>query len=319
MNTGFKIFLKILGGLLGTVAGIIILLCLAITIFFHAKFTEFYSIKKNIAPNPGLWANFVPQGITFNDDENYFATCGYMKDSTASRLYTIDKKTKKIKMYKLTSNGEDYAGHTGGLQYTNGQFYIASEQEGVFIFDADFDKKSKKVEIGLPTKVENNSSFVFSDDEFLYVGEFAHVPEYPCIHGITFKGKTNTAVMSKYKIGDLSKPLAIYSIPDEVQGVGVTKDGDMIFSRSWGITFAKYDAYSVNSIEETGMSFDGIPVFFLGEPDKSVDSSFFTEDIDIIGDEIVSMTEAAANKYWIGKFYFDYSIFKMKIDRFFSR
>ncbi len=59
---------------------------------------------------------------------------------------------------------------------------------------------------------------------------------------------------------------------------------------------------------------DGAPVYFLTQPSKVIPSIFFTEDIDVIGDKMISMTEASGNKYHVGKFIFDYYIFSFNLN-----
>lgn len=311
MKKVFRICGITLCSVAGGAAALLLLLAVFLSVGARVKYHEFYSLMKKEARNPGLWDNYIPQGITFNDDENYYATCGYMKDGSASRIYTVDKDTGKREVYALTSGGEPFTGHTGGLQYAGGNFYLASEQQGVFRFSADKLDGSGSAEIGPCIKVNNNSSFIFADDDFIYVGEFAHVPAYPCEHEVTFGGKTNTAILTKYSHGDLETPVAVYSIPDEVQGVALTPGGSMIFSRSWGLDFASYDVYKPGSVHATEMRMDGAPVYFLGEPDRVLKSILFTEDVDLADGRLISMTEAAANKYYVGKFIFDYSIFSI--------
>ncbi|MCR4790469.1 MAG: hypothetical protein K5839_05265 [Treponemataceae bacterium] len=312
MKKFFKIFGIILASIVGFAAVLLLLLVIGLNAGAHIKFKEFYSVKENIAKNPGLWDNFVPQGLTYNDDMNYYASCGYMKDGSTSRIYTVKNK-KEIKMYELTSEGKPYTGHTGGLQYVNGIFYLASEGEGLFTFSSQEVNESSSIEIGSPVKVNNNSSFCFADQDYVYVGEFAHVPVYPCDHNTSFQGQEHTAIMAKYKHGEFDKPEAVYAIPDEVQGVGISDKGTMIFSRSWGVTFASYDIYKTDKIVDTGMKLDGAPLYFLTQASHVIDSPYFTEDIDIVDGKLISMTEAAANKYYIGKFIFDFNIFAFNL------
>ncbi|MBQ0003397.1 MAG: hypothetical protein KBT21_07645 [Treponema sp.] len=306
---------KIIGIVLkviGVIAAILVLMTVVFSIVAHVKYSKFYSLRTKEAKNPGMWDDYVPQGITYIDGQDYYVTCGYMKDHSASRIYTVKDKN-KIKRYRLISGAKDFCGHTGGLQYSNGMFYLASEGEGVYKFSAD-QLENNVIEIGTVTKVNNNSSFCFSDDKFLYVGEYAHSPKYKCNHTFTFNGKTNTAIMSKYDLSDLTKPVAVYSIPDEVQGVGVTCDGDMIFSRSWALSFSSYDTYKQEDIVKTDFTMDNAPVYFLSEPSSSLQTILFSEDVDLAGDKLISMTEAGANMYYIGKFIFDFDIYSFNIN-----
>ena len=316
-----KIFFKKLGIVLASIIGVIAVIIIIANITVHITHHDFYKLKTNIASNPGVLDNYVPQGIAFNTDENYYATCGYMKKHEPSRIYTVNKDTKVQTIYELTSDGEPWNGHTGGLSYSNGKFYLASEKDGVFVFDASLlennTKKSKQIktlEIGKPVIVNNNSSFCSTDDKYLYVGEFAHVPAYPCVHDVTYNGKTNTAIMTKYALNNLSKPLAVYSIPDDVQGCVFTDDGYAITSKSWALTYAAYDVYSPETIVKTDLTMDGAPVYFFTEYSKRISSIFFTEDVAIVGDKMITMTEGGANKYYTGKFLNDYGIYQFNLE-----
>ena len=313
-----KIIGIIAASILGFVLVVLFLIRGVLLIGSHARYGEFYKLMTREVGNPGLWADYVPQGMTFNDDEGYYASCGYMKDGSQSRIYTVTKtgRSKKGKhaFYQLTSEGKPWSGHTGGLQYSNGNFYIASEQDGVFCFPASQLGSDGTAEIGPAIKVNNNSSFVFADEKFIYVGEFAHVPQYPCVHNFSNGEIEHTAIMSKYRYGDFEHPVAVFSIPDEVQGVGVTENGTMIVSRSWGIDFASYDVYKTDRIVPTEYTMDGAPVYFFAEPTHQIASTYFSEDIDIANGKLISMTEGAANKYYIGKFIFDYFIFSFNVE-----
>ena len=316
MKKAGKIIGIAIGSIFAAIAGIIILLVLTLTIGAHIKYGEFYKLTTKEAKNPGLWDNYIPQGLTYNDDENYYASCGYMKDNSASIIYTVDKKTKKQHMYLLTSEGEPFLGHTGGLQYSKGNFYLASEKDGVFKFPSSAFDGSNSIEIGKAIKVNNNSSFIFADESFIYVGEFANNTAYPCDHPFSFNGIEHTAIMSKYNYDDFENPVAIYALPDAVQGVVVTENSSIYLSRSWGLSFASYDLYKSSQIVKTDETMDGAPVYFLTEASKIIPSIFFTEDMDIIDDRIISFTEAAGNKYYIGKFIFDFNIFSFKTEDF---
>ena len=201
----FKFFCVLVGFLLA----LVLLVLLGLNLFKFGYYNEYFSLLSKEAKNPGLSENFVPQGITHCD--NLFVTVGYMADDTNSRIYTVDYITGEVKHFPLISDGRSFVGHTGGIQYSNGYFYLANEGNSLYKFTAAsvYQKNGTKIEIGLPIKLNSNTSFVYGKENFLYVGEFHKNPEYPCTNEISYNGQTHYAIVEKYDISDLSKPLAV--------------------------------------------------------------------------------------------------------------
>lgn len=308
MKKGFRITLRILA----VFAAVVILGTLIANIVRRFQYTDYYKIMNRVSKNPGMNSGFVSQGVTYNDDEDYYVTLGYMKNGSASRVYKIDSK-KRVTYYTLTSEGKDFTGHTGGIQYFNGKFYIANESDGIYQFPSSaLLKKSETIEIGKPAKVNNNSSFIFADDDYLYVGEFNNDKAYKTNNSITYKDTTQNAIVSKYKGNNFSKPVAVYSIPNEIQGFAITPSGKIVLSRSWGLSSSDFFIY--NSPEKTNLKYDGAPVYFLDNCITDLKAPFFSEDLDIANGKIIYLSESACNKYIVGKFYFDYYIYSLDID-----
>ena len=316
MKKILKIIAKVLGGIIG---GVFCLLFIAWISFFISKyfiFSDYYSIRSKVARNPGMNNGYVPQGCTYNDDEDYYITAGYMKDESASRIYKVDKKNRKITYYSLSSNGQDFLGHTGGIQYAKGYFYIANESDGLYKFSASLLKDNKTVEIGSPIQVNNHSSFVFSDDTYLYVGEFNNDKGYPCYNEIQYNGKTQRAIVTKYALDNFEKALEIYSIPNEIQGFAVTPSEKIVLSRSWALYKSDYFIFEPEDLIDTKQTYDGAKVYFLDRENcsKSFKALPMSEDLDYADGKVLCMSECACNKYILGKFYFDFFIYGLKID-----
>ena len=294
--------------LVGFVLALVLLVLLGLNLFKFGYYNEYFSLLSKEAKNPGLSENFVPQGITHCD--NLFVTVGYMADDTNSRIYTVDYITGEVKHFPLISDGRSFVGHTGGIQYSNGYFYLANEGNSLYKFTAAsvYQKNGTKIEIGLPIKLNSNTSFVFGKENFLYVGEFHKNPEYPCTNEISYNGQTHYAIVEKYDISDLSKPLAVYSIPELVQGFCVKSDGTIVLSTSWSVNSSKFYIYEPEKIVKTGTSYNGADLYFLTEPSKTVKAPAMSEDLDIISiqnhEKVITMFESACNKYVFGKFFF---------------
>lgn len=282
---------------------------LGLNLFKFIYYNDYFSHLSKESKNPGLSDNFVPQGITRCD--NLFVTVGYMSDNTNSRIYTVDFETGEIKYFPLISDGRIFTGHTGGIQYLDGYFYLANEGTGLFKFTAAaiFQKSETKIEIGNPIKLNSNTSFVYGKDGYLYVGEFHKEVDYPCTNEITFDGKTHYAIVEKYHISDLTKPLTVYSIPGLVQGFCVKNDGTIVLSTSWGVNSSNFYIYESDKIVKTGTTYNDAELFFLTEASKTIKAPAMSEDLDIVKDtqnkeKVLTMFESASNKYMFGKFFF---------------
>ena len=131
---------------------IIITILSSLNIIKYPLYKDYYSNLTKLCKNPGLNEDYIPQGITFFD--NKIITVGYMKNQTNSRIYVIDSKTNEEKHFKLISNGKDFLGHTGGIQYLNGFLYLADEGTGIYKIPINSLNKnsSTTIDIGTPTK-----------------------------------------------------------------------------------------------------------------------------------------------------------------------
>lgn len=318
--------LKKAGKIIGIIIGGIVALALAVILLFvivknigkHFVYKEYYSIYEKEGHIPGLNAGFVPQGFTYNTDSNTFIIAGYMGNGKPSRIYVTQPKSRKSVHFEMTSGGQPFFGHTGGIQYCDGKLYLANEGIGVFEFDASLADKSNasgKVEIGQPISVNNHSSFVFSDDKYIYVGEFNNSKEYTCENVITFNGVTHKAIVSKYAKGNLGKPLAVYSIPDLAQGVCFTADGTMMISTSYGVNPSHFLIYKPDAVIDTKQTYDGAPLFFADVPSKDLMAPQMSEDLDLVDGKPATVTESACNKYFFGKLYFANKIYSMDIGK----
>jgi hypothetical protein len=280
-----------------------------LNILKYTVYKDYFLNLTQICENPGSNDDYIPQGITHF--ENKFITVGYMKNHSNSRIYVIDSVTNKKKYFTLLSNGNDFFGHTGGIQYLNGFLYLADEGTGLYKFPVEnIDKISgSKIDIGSPIKLNTNTSFVFGKDEYLYVGEFHKSIDYECKNLIEHNGKTNYAIVEKYNVNDFTKPVEIYSIPEQIQGFCIKDDGTIILSSSWSINSSKLYVYEPESVIKTRQSYNNSEVFFLDEPTKTIKAPAMSEDLDIIvsksgKSKVITMFESSSNKYFYGKFFF---------------
>lgn len=304
-----KKVIKFIGKILMfTIIALVALVLLTLIGLNVAKFfiySDYYSMKTNVCKNPGLNDDFVCQGIAVSEDDRVILVCGYMKDKSNSRIYVTDFESNSYYV-ELTREGEKYTGHAGGLAISNGTVYIANAKK-IYSFslgDVLAANNGDVIDIGGGTKVNTNASFVYTDDEYLYVGEFHDGGSY-VIEGHeneTAEG-THYAICTKYALADMTTPVAVYTLRNNVQGICFTPDGKVVLSTSYGLTDTIYYVYNLDEATDSGETFDGAPVYYLDKLEKDIHGPAMGEDLDYYDGKIITLTESASNKYIFGKLF----------------
>lgn len=306
---------KILAIIIGA---IIILLLLTVGVLSIAKFpiySDYYSVSDSLCKNPGLDDGFVCQGIAAVDDEDLIIVSGYMADKSASRIYVTTLENESYYV-TLNRNGEAYTGHAGGISTSSGKVFIANGNK-IYTFPLDSLLNAEcgdDINIGEGHKVNNKASFLFCDDEYLYVGSFfdkstTRVDE----HIFDTEEGEHYAICSQYKIDDLSAPVKVYSIRDYVQGICFTPSGKVIMSTSHGLTSSVYYVYNLDEATETDKTLDGAPVYYLDKLDYEISGPAMAEGLDLYDGKVITLTESASNKYFFGKLFFARNITTLDI------
>ena len=314
-----KIFIIAGKSALFTIFGAIALVLLVIIGLNIAKFfiyNEYYSIKTNVCKNPGLNDGFVCQGIAVSEENGVILVCGYMKDKSNSRIYVTDYDSNSYYV-ELTRDGEKYTGHAGGLAITGDTVYIANAKK-IYSFPLQNVLSANNgdiVDIGSGTKVNTNASFVYTDEEYLYVGEFHDGGKYVIENheNETAEG-THFAICTKYALNDLETPVAVYTLRNNVQGICFTPKGKVVMSTSYGLTDTVYYIYDLNSVTDSGVTFDGAPVYYLDNLEKEIHGPAMGEDLDYYDGKIITLTESASTKYIFGKLFGATKIVGLDID-----
>ena len=271
----------------------------------YAIYNEYYSITTEVCKNPGLNEGAVPQGVAVSEDEGLILTTAYMTDKSASRIYLTNSKNES-RCILLMQNGKPFLGHVGGISLSGNLAYIANDHR-IYPIDLDDIKTKDKIEIGEGILVNNQASFTFADSNYLYVGEFHYGP-YVCENKID----DNNAIVTKYSLADLTKPLAIYSVGDKVQGFCMKPDGTIILSTSWSVSDSKLYVYEKDRIVLSG-EYDGVPLYKLKNPTKVIKAPAMTEDLSYANGKVYTLFESACNKYIFGKLFFAFEIVGMEI------
>lgn len=298
-------------------AAVLALVTLATSIFNIVKFaiySEYYSIKENVAINPGLYDGFVCQGICAVDDTDKILVSGYMKNKSPSRIYVTDTDDNSY-FVTLSKAGDSFTGHAGGISMNGDTVYIANGSRLYFfplssVLDA---KEGDVVEIGEGVKVNNSASFCYADEHYVYVGEFHDGGKYVTDHKYDTAEGTHYAIVSRYTHDDLEHPDKIYSIRDRVQGICFTPDGKVILSTSYGLTDSHYYVYSDADAKDSGETLDGAPVYYLDNCLRDVKGPAMAEGLDYKSGRIITLTESASDKYIFGKLFFANKIVALEI------
>ena len=315
-----KKILKFIGKLIMfVIIGILALILVTIiglNIAKHFIYSDYYSIKNDICKNPGLNDGFVCQGIAVSEENNVILVCGYMKDKTNSRIYVTDFDSNSYYV-ELTRGGEKYTGHAGGLAITGDTVYIANAKK-IYSFPLLSVLSASNgdiVDIGSGTKVNTNASFVYTDEEYLYVGEFHDGGKYVIEnHEHETAEGTHYAICTKYALSNLETPIAVYTLRNNVQGICFTPNGKVVLSTSYGLTDTIYYVYDLDSAADSGLAFDGAPVYYLDDLEKEIHGPAMGEDLDYFNGRIITLTESASQKYIFGKFFGATKIVGLKID-----
>lgn len=297
---------KIIAIVLASILALFVLVIGGLNLAKFALYSEYYSEKTNLCKNPGLNDGFVCQGIAVVDGEDLILVSGYMKDGSPSRVYVTDMDNRSYYV-ELFNDGESYTGHAGGISTTGDTVYIANGGR-IFSFplasvlDAD---QGDDVNIGQGIEVNNRASFLYGDDQYLYVGSFYN-EKYEKVDEHIFETAEGThyAICTKYAIGDLTTPLAVYSIRDQVQGICFTPDGDVVMSTSYSLADSHYYVYDLEDAVDSGKTLDGAPVYYLDSLEDEIKGPAMAEALDYYQGEVITLTESASTKYIFGKLFF---------------
>lgn len=296
------------------VAIVLFLAWIALLTYGKVAFAEALSLRTTITRNPGLADGLVPQGLTWHQPGKVFLTAGYMADGSPSRIYWIDPATEESGFYPLTSGGQPFYGHTGGLQFAGGFLYLADDGSGLYRFSGQLPASGSSMEIGQPIQLHCNASFVHASGGYIYVGEFNNDREYACTNNFSYNNTYHSAIIAKYRPGSFGNPVAVYSIPNEIQGMVILTDGTLVLSQSYGLSPSRFHLYPPAGQLKTGRTMHGTEVIFLGEPERTVEAPPMSEDLDLYQGQLVYLTEAASKKYRFGNLYLDRKIYSLRFD-----
>lgn len=305
---GAKIAIIVTGSIVGALA----LTWAGANILKYPIYADYWSRQHDLYEIPGLSEGKVPQGCAYDKNKKVVYTTSYSNEG--AYIYVVGDNGTIA--HPLKSNGERFKGHAGGISTSGNYAFIANDDRIYTVKTSELnDKELEYIDIGEGIKVNNQASFTFANDTYLWVGEFNNSKEYVTNHPVG----NNKAIITKYDVQDFyfgssnPTPLEIISITDEVQGCAFF-DNTMVLSTSWGLNTSKFLVYDTHDFEETFEVIDGLNVKKTTKDPQVINAPLMMEDLDVYDDgTIITLTESACNKYIIGKFLFYTKIVTVKI------
>ena len=299
--------------ILGSVA--ILLFVTLMVYFFGAKYPEFNQVSAKEFEIPGLETSFVPQGLDYDSTSDKFVVCGYMGDGSASRIYIVDAKTGIAEKYvTLTTDLQDYTGHAGGIAIDYPYAFICGDG---FLYRFNYEnllltENGGKLEVMDSFETHNGADSVCIIDGKLVVVEFYREEDYETnpAHKISIGNETHRAISFVYEIDHSKtagiKPTVLYGIstPDQVQGMSLNKDGNLILSTSYGLSNSKlyvYESFVGKEFNAEAFCAGALTkVYFLSEEDliKEYDKvPCMSEEMVLVDDKVYILFESKCKKY----------------------
>lgn len=278
-----------------------------------AIYSGFYLYRDVVCKNPGLNDGFVHQGICVDDASGKIVLSGYMADHSASRLYVTDTENNDYYV-SLNKDGKAFTGHLGGIAISGETVYIASEDAVHILSLASLmnAKNGDTLNIEKSISVNNQASYIYTDDTYLYIGEFHDGGQYITEHPYETQDGLYHAIISRYKLNDLTKPDRIYSVRDKVQGICFA-DGKIVLSTSYGLADSVYYIYNESDCIKSENTLDGAPVYYVNNLEKEFTGPAMAEGLDYYNGKVITMSESASNKYIFGKFFFANKIITLDV------
>ena len=341
-----KMISKIFLIAIGAVAALFLLAWLSLHIAKYFMYSDYYAQRETVSRIPGLNDGFVPQGLEYDAETDTYIHSGY-NGSYAELYFVTGKETKKL--IPVNEAGEREPGHAGGVMRAGEYLYVCDNpNEGngtlgflrIYRFDDLMNAKDgDKIKAIDTFEVDTSSSFGFSDDQYLYIGEFYRAVDYETRethYYTTPAGDENKAILSAYRLNDDGSLADVYpefsiSVPAQVQGFAIMKNGKIAVSTSWGLTPSHLEIHS--GMQDSGMKITvpskddhgttatdpgkEIPLYYIDSSTREQDIVMpaFSEGIAALDENTIAVSfESACNKYIIGKLFFATKVVSFSLD-----
>lgn len=217
-----------------------------------SRYDAFYDSGEMSILIPGLKEHFVPQGLSYLPEKNWFIFSGYNGMDDNSPILAADAESGMlVKEVMLTfEDGSPYAGHAGGIAVTEKNLFIAN---GGYLFRISLEKflslpESSCCAFDEAIPVPSRASYCSYAGGILWVGEFQY-SGYPTdeSHYIQTEDGEHKAWIIGYELDETqeseikaSARTAAQAVPDYILTTtnriqGMTIKDDMIYlSQSYG-------------------------------------------------------------------------------------
>jgi hypothetical protein len=279
---------------------------LALVLYFPKnEYNHFFDISSKFALIPKLDENYVPQGLSYFND--WVIISYYSNENNPSILVVLDKNTGEFIKYLSIyfSDGKPYTGHTGGVTVSKKYVWISSDYHlyKIKLNDLVKAKSGSKIKIIDSYEIPVKGAFVQYHNNHIWIGEFYHFYDYltnRAHRSINRKGTEYNAWITGFSLDEnenISSLEYILSIPDIVQDIEFI-DNYIVLSRSYGRkndSILEFYPYILN--EKPHKNINGIPLWFLDEPVKTINILPMSEGISKIDNSLYILFESAALKY----------------------
>lgn len=321
--------LKIILIILAVIIGLFLLLLVGIRVGSTVVYKEFYSNADWDVRIPDLDNGYIPQGIDYLEDKEYFLSCGYMSGKQSSRVYVTPPLGESYYSQLKNPDGSDYLGHTGGLAHFGDYIYITGN-DGLDVFSFEDIIKGREAKMIGNVKTFNDPAYCHIHNNKIYCGSFYRKGNYetPQWERITTpSGDENTAVITVFELDENAeyginpKPTAVISTCGLVQGMCFTDDEEIVLSTSYGMATSHLYFYNLDLTKEAENKVTlgenneyEAPLYFLDISKfiKAVTAPPMSEEIIFVNKRIYIMNESASNKYIFGKFMQGYKLWGYK-------
>ncbi len=297
---------------------VVVLACFLLIWFFGHSHPEFDEAKQSEFTIPGLSDGVVPQGLCYVEDEDIYLMSGYMNNGSKSRIYVVDGETKEtVKYFTISGVSEEFEnGHFCGVA-SSGNFVWLATDDHCFSFSLE---EIMTVENGFTVEpisyfdTGTGADFCFSDDTYLYVGEFFRNNDTitdESHHYQISENEINKAIAFRYEIDQSAEnglksttPVDALSIPNLVQGLAITDSGKIVLSTSYGLPdsniYTYENVYASSTTETFALSeTESIPLYILSSAnlESTLVAPCMSEGIDYVNGRVVILFESACDKY----------------------
>lgn len=270
---------------------------------------------------------YVPQGYCFCEQLNSYVISYYHSENASILALKDAENDNNVKTLNLAeSSGEDFKGHVGGVAADSNYLYL-SDSKGIYriSLEAVSDAPDNgKIILTERMKTDVKCSFLNSDGEYLYAGEFytfdgSAYSTDRSHHLMMSMNETSFARCNAYALKDIESsfydsaeapsPAMCFALPNRVQGFARLSDGSFALSTSYGRknnSFLLMFSDVTKSEPTLYCDFDGesIPLYLLSKKDRidKIKLPPMLEGIDTKDGRVTGIFESGAKKYSNAKF-----------------